>query len=70
MTLCVSLCVSVTIPPAADGGASRLLCGGPNGQAGASALGGWAWSLRISLPTPSITTTTAHSRADPLQCLN
>lgn len=37
------MCVSVMIPAAAaaDGGTSRLLCGGPNGQAGASALGGW-----------------------------
>lgn len=36
---CLSVCVSVMIPGVADGGTSRLWCGGPNGQAGASALG-------------------------------
>lgn len=36
---CLSVCVSVMIPGVADGGTSRLWCCGPNGQAGASALG-------------------------------
>lgn len=43
--MCVCVCVSVMIAAAAaaavDGGTSRLLYGGPNGQAGASGLGDW-----------------------------